>query len=167
MPVTTQQLLELVDDAHALRDLQAYFGPGLPAGEVPLFTGGRFEAVGGGGDHPRTENVISAEDLIAAAAQRPRPRRRRRSTTVVIRAATSTVAPASATARAATAPARRTARRFTRPRRRDRPGHGLPLPRAVAAPRVVSRRNRWRSRTRRVLAAASCWRGSRRELPGP
>ncbi|MEV4656822.1 DUF6308 family protein [Micromonospora sp. NPDC049301] len=47
-----------------MADLRRYFGVGLPNG-LPAFTGGRFEQLGGGGDHPAVRDTITPEDLIA------------------------------------------------------------------------------------------------------
>lgn len=65
MPLTTQQLLDLVADPASVEDLRSYFGCDLPVGEVPPYTGGRFEFLAGGGDHTDAANVITAGDLIA------------------------------------------------------------------------------------------------------
>lgn len=65
MPVTTQHLLDLVADPTSVADLRTYFGCGLPAGEVPSYTGGRFESLEGGGIRPETVNLITAGDLVA------------------------------------------------------------------------------------------------------
>lgn len=65
VPVTTPQLMNLVADPVSVDDLRAYFGSDLPVGEVPSYTGGRFEFLAGGGDHPQAKNTITAGDLVA------------------------------------------------------------------------------------------------------
>src|SRR5215467_8172027 len=47
------QLTEILTDDQACRDLRFYFGIGRERGELPPYTGGRFELLDGGGD--RTE----------------------------------------------------------------------------------------------------------------
>jgi hypothetical protein len=64
-PVDLKQLLSLADGPQAVPDLVAYFGTDLPAGSPPRYTGGRFEALAGGGDRPEAAVGIGADDLIA------------------------------------------------------------------------------------------------------
>jgi hypothetical protein len=58
-------LLDLLDNPQSAHDLREYFGVGLPPGEAPPFTGGRFERLAGGGDRPEVRDLITADDLIA------------------------------------------------------------------------------------------------------
>ncbi len=64
-PLEPAQLLAVVDDQASVEDLRSYFGLGLVAGSSPPFTGGRFEALGEGGDRPGVADGITAEDLVA------------------------------------------------------------------------------------------------------
>lgn len=64
-PLTLQQLLGLIQADRAEQDLRRYFGLDAPSGSVPAYTGGRFEALGGGGDRPATANSVTADDLLA------------------------------------------------------------------------------------------------------
>src|SRR6185312_13166180 len=58
----------VLDDSHlAGRFLDDYFVAPRSDGHGPLFTGGRFERLGGGGDRVEFRNVITAEDLAAAS----------------------------------------------------------------------------------------------------
>ncbi len=59
------KLLRAVDDRRSVPDLQRYFGVGVPPDAAPPFTGGSFDRLGGGGDHPAVRNVITSDDLIA------------------------------------------------------------------------------------------------------
>lgn len=65
MPVNAQQLLDFVAHPTSVDALRGYFGVGRPAGEVPRYTGGRFEFIAGGGDLPESANAITAGDLVA------------------------------------------------------------------------------------------------------
>jgi len=47
-----RQLLNLVDQQRSVDSLRVYFGTDLPPGTPPRYTGGRFELLSGGGDHP-------------------------------------------------------------------------------------------------------------------
>jgi hypothetical protein len=58
-------LSELLRGEQARRDLRRYFGVGLGSMKLPPFTGGRFEALGGGGDRPEVRNQFTAADLLA------------------------------------------------------------------------------------------------------
>ncbi len=64
-PLTLQQLLTLIQTERAVQDLRRYFSLDVPSGSPPAYTGGRFEALGGGGDRPRTANKVTADDLVA------------------------------------------------------------------------------------------------------
>ncbi|MGN9806455.1 DUF6308 family protein [Micromonospora sp. L32] len=57
-------LLRVLADPRSVADLRRYFGVDLPNG-LPAFTGGRFEQLGGGGDHPAVRDRITSDDLIA------------------------------------------------------------------------------------------------------
>ncbi|MFE2988644.1 DUF6308 family protein [Streptomyces sp. NPDC059262] len=59
-----ERLRALVAAAGSVADLRRYFGMDRPPG-VAAFTGARFEALGGGGDHPAVADTVTAEDLIA------------------------------------------------------------------------------------------------------
>ncbi|MFD4232628.1 DUF6308 family protein [Streptomyces sp. NPDC058545] len=59
-----ERLHALVTDAGSVADLRRYFGMDRPPGTA-AFTGARFEALGGGGDHPAVADAVTAEDLIA------------------------------------------------------------------------------------------------------
>ncbi|QSB14166.1 hypothetical protein JQS43_21995 [Natronosporangium hydrolyticum] len=49
-----------------MKDLLTYYHVGEPRSATPpLFTGGWFDQLGGGGDRPDTANRITAEDLMA------------------------------------------------------------------------------------------------------
>lgn len=65
MPLTTQQLLELVGAKASVHDLRTYFGVDRSTGAVPDYTGGRFEFLDGGGDRPAVADVITPGDLVA------------------------------------------------------------------------------------------------------
>lgn len=54
----------LVTDAGSVADLRRYLGVDRPPGAA-AFTGARFEALGGGGDHPAVVDTATAEDLMA------------------------------------------------------------------------------------------------------
>lgn len=75
MPKSLKELLDIVDDPQSVPDLRSYFGVGLPPDELPAYTGGRFEALAGGGDRDDTRDRITADDLVAVellAVQVPR-----------------------------------------------------------------------------------------------
>jgi hypothetical protein len=55
----------ILDHDDTVPDLRRYFGVGLPAQQVPPFTGGWFERVGLGGDRGDVANRITTDDLIA------------------------------------------------------------------------------------------------------
>ena len=59
------QLTKFLEDDQACRDLRLYFGAGLGPGELPSFTGGRFELLGGGGDRADTCNRFTASDILS------------------------------------------------------------------------------------------------------
>ncbi len=65
-PLTLQQLLALIQDNRAVQDLRRYFSLDAAPGSLPAYTGGRFEALGGGGDRPETANTVTAVDVVAA-----------------------------------------------------------------------------------------------------
>ncbi|HEY9475898.1 MAG TPA: DUF6308 family protein [Mycobacteriales bacterium] len=58
-------LVSLLDDRTSISDLRLYYGIDRPEGELPLFTGGRFDFLGGGGDRPDTRDTVTATDLVA------------------------------------------------------------------------------------------------------
>lgn len=58
-------MLRILDAPQAVPDLQRYFATGRSSEQPPLFTGGRFEGLGGGGDRPVVKDVIVTDDLIA------------------------------------------------------------------------------------------------------
>jgi hypothetical protein len=57
----------LSDRAGAAHLLDRYFHGVLDDRTGPLYTGGAFEQLGGGGDQPDVRNVITAEDLVAVS----------------------------------------------------------------------------------------------------
>jgi Family of unknown function (DUF6308) len=59
------RLTRILDDKQACRDLRLYFGVGLGRGELPPFTGGRFELLDGGGDRAGTCNHFTASDILS------------------------------------------------------------------------------------------------------
>lgn len=63
--IDRSRLLAVVDDPRSESDLRKYFAPDLPPGQVPPYTGGRFELLAGGGDRAATADLITADDLIA------------------------------------------------------------------------------------------------------
>lgn len=65
MPLSTLQILELVAADAAVGALRTYFGVERPEGELPSYTGGRFEFLDGGGDLAEVEDRITPGDLIA------------------------------------------------------------------------------------------------------
>jgi len=64
-PLTLHQLFTLIQDDRAVHDLSRYFGVDAPSGTAPTYTGGRFEALGGGGDRPETAGRVTSDDLVA------------------------------------------------------------------------------------------------------
>jgi Family of unknown function (DUF6308) len=58
-------LVRVLQDDQAPRHLQLYYGVGLTRGQLPPFTGGRFELLGGGGDRAAVCNCFTAEDVLA------------------------------------------------------------------------------------------------------
>lgn len=65
MALELPDLLALVADPTSADHLREYFGVGRPADSAPLFTGGRFESLNGGGDRADAANAIGADDLVA------------------------------------------------------------------------------------------------------
>ena len=59
------RLTRFLEDDQACRDLRLYFGVGLGPGELPAFTGGRFELLDGGGDQADTCNRFTASDILS------------------------------------------------------------------------------------------------------
>jgi hypothetical protein len=59
------RLTEILEDDQACRDLRRYFGVGLGPGELPPFTGSRFELLDGGGDRADTCNRFTAADILS------------------------------------------------------------------------------------------------------
>jgi hypothetical protein len=59
------QLLARVQHPDSIASLQTYFGTDRAPGTLPLYTGGRFELLAGGGDRPDTANRITVDDLVA------------------------------------------------------------------------------------------------------
>jgi hypothetical protein len=57
----------LSDRVGAAGLLDRYFHGVRDDGTGPLYTGGVFEQLGGGGDQPDVQNVITAEDLVAVS----------------------------------------------------------------------------------------------------
>ena len=58
------RLLKLVEDDRSVVDLRTYFDQG-DGGQVPMFSGARFESLGGGGDIPEHRDRITPWDLVA------------------------------------------------------------------------------------------------------
>jgi Family of unknown function (DUF6308) len=56
-----------VEDEQAVKDLQAYFAPSAAPGQMPAFSGSRFEFLAGGGDRQEVADLITAEDLVAVS----------------------------------------------------------------------------------------------------
>lgn len=54
-----------LDHKDTLPDLRRYFGVGLPARQVPPFTGGWFERVVRGGNRDDVADRVTSDDLIA------------------------------------------------------------------------------------------------------
>jgi hypothetical protein len=61
----TVQLARILEDDQATRDLRLYFGVGLRSGELPPFSGGRFELLDRGGDRADMCNRFTASDIVA------------------------------------------------------------------------------------------------------
>jgi hypothetical protein len=59
------QLTRILDDDQTSRDLQLYYGVGLGSGELPPFTGGRFEFLDGGGDRADVCNRFTTSDIFS------------------------------------------------------------------------------------------------------
>jgi hypothetical protein len=59
------QLTRILEDDQACRDLRLYYGVGLEAGELPPFTGGRFEFLDGGGDRADVCNRFTTSDIFS------------------------------------------------------------------------------------------------------
>ena len=59
------RLTGFLEDDQACRDLQLYFGVDLAPGELPSFTGGRFELIDGGGDRADRCNRFTASDILS------------------------------------------------------------------------------------------------------
>src|SRR4051794_28851686 len=59
------RLTRILEDDRASRDLRLYFGVGLRRGELPPFTGGRFEFLGDGGDRADICNRFTASDILS------------------------------------------------------------------------------------------------------
>ncbi|WP_256106987.1 DUF6308 family protein [Streptomyces sp. ODS05-4] len=59
-----ERLWEAVTADRAVADLREYYD-GTTASGAPLFTGSRFEHLGGGGDRPGAADTVTADDLIA------------------------------------------------------------------------------------------------------
>ena len=58
-------LMRIITDDQACGDLRRYFGVGLERGELPPYTGGRFEFLDGGGDREDVCNRFTASDAVA------------------------------------------------------------------------------------------------------
>ena len=71
MPRVRRQDLDVVSlnrlliDDQARCDPRRYFGVGLGRGELPPYTGGRFEFLDGGGDGEEVCNRFTASDVVA------------------------------------------------------------------------------------------------------
>lgn len=59
------QVMRILEDDRACRDLRRYFGVGLGEGELPASTGGRFELLDGGGDRDDSCNLFTASDILS------------------------------------------------------------------------------------------------------
>lgn len=59
------QLTRVLEDDQACRDLRLYYGVGLKTGELPPFTGGRFEFLDGGGDRADVCNRFIPSDTLS------------------------------------------------------------------------------------------------------
>jgi hypothetical protein len=59
------QLARILAGDQARQDLQCYFGVGLGSGELPPYTGGRFEFLDGGGDRAEVCSRFTAADVVA------------------------------------------------------------------------------------------------------
>lgn len=60
-----EHLMRILENDQAYRDLRLYYGVGLGAGELPPFTGGRFEFVDGGGDRSDVCNRFTSSDIFS------------------------------------------------------------------------------------------------------
>jgi hypothetical protein len=60
-------LLGWVESEQAVTDLRAYFAPAATPGQVPAYSGSRFEFLAGGGDRVEVADRITAEDLVAVS----------------------------------------------------------------------------------------------------
>lgn len=58
-------LLSVVNDPRAVKDLRRYFQPGRAPDRPPTYSGSRFEFFAGGGDRPETANRITDDDLVS------------------------------------------------------------------------------------------------------
>jgi hypothetical protein len=58
-------LLDALDDPQSVTDLRRLLAIELQSVDVPPFTGGRFDRLGGGGDRPEVGDIITSDDLIA------------------------------------------------------------------------------------------------------
>ncbi len=63
--VEVEPLLRLLADGRTTDDLRAYFGVDRAPGEVPAYTGGRFERLADGGDAGEVADHFTADDLVA------------------------------------------------------------------------------------------------------
>lgn len=63
--IDTEKLSGVLRDARAEADLRTYFGVGLANDQLPQYTGGRFEFLAGGGDHPSVRDAFTPADLVA------------------------------------------------------------------------------------------------------
>lgn len=63
--ITLEQLIGVVQEPQAERDLQEYFGE-ADDGE-PSYSGSHFESFAGGGHRPATQDEITADDLVAVS----------------------------------------------------------------------------------------------------
>lgn len=59
------RLMRILGDDRACRDLRLYFGVGLGTGELPPYTGGRFELLDGGGDRTDICNRFTGSDILS------------------------------------------------------------------------------------------------------
>jgi hypothetical protein len=59
------RLTRFLEADQACRDLRLYFGVGLGLGELPSFSGGRFELLDGGGDRADMCNRFAASDILS------------------------------------------------------------------------------------------------------
>jgi hypothetical protein len=59
------RLTDLIRSDAAVEHLQTYYGCGPKPGDVPLFTGARFEFLNGGGDRESVADKFTSSDLLA------------------------------------------------------------------------------------------------------